>query len=143
MLPFFSPLCLSVNTSFACNISAEKQKSNGKSAFLNICCNKNGRLSRFAEPGLSGRSFMRRLICQRMCAVEGVAARCAVRVSGGRYNIDPDYQLGKPFITTKLLFYDNIFHHAAERLFVGTAAGDIIGEFFDEVRASVQTECRE
>ncbi|MBO5681731.1 MAG: hypothetical protein J6T08_08470, partial [Lentisphaeria bacterium] len=40
----FSPLCLSVNTSFACNISAEKQKSNAKSAYLNIFCNKNGRL---------------------------------------------------------------------------------------------------
>ena len=59
----FSPLCLSVNTSFACNISAEKQKSNSKSAFLNIYCNK----KRQTLPGLSGRSFMRRLICQRVC----------------------------------------------------------------------------
>ena len=76
MLPFFSPLCLSVNTSFACNISAEKQKSNSKSAFLNIYCNK----KRQTLPGLSGRSFMRRLICQRVCAVESVAARYVVRV---------------------------------------------------------------
>ncbi|MBE6394441.1 MAG: hypothetical protein E7044_10360 [Lentisphaerae bacterium] len=32
--------------------------------------------------------------------------------------------------------------HTAECLFVGTAAGDIVGELFDEVGASVQTECR-
>ena len=38
-------------------------------------------------PGSSGSSFMRRLICQRVYTVEGVAACCAVRVSGGRYNI--------------------------------------------------------
>ena len=48
----FSPLCLSVNTSFACNISAQKIKSNAKSAFLNIFCNKNGRLFPFCGPGL-------------------------------------------------------------------------------------------
>ena len=40
----FSPLCLSVNTNFACNISAQKIKSNTKSVFLNIFCNKSGRL---------------------------------------------------------------------------------------------------
>ena len=72
--------------------------------------------------------------------MEGVAARCAVRVSGGRYNIDPDCQLGKPFITTKLLFYDDVFHYAAECLFVGTAAGDVIGKFLNEVGASVPAE---
>ena len=83
---------------------------------------------------------MRRLICQRVCAVEGVAARCAVRVSGGRYNIYPDCRLSNRFITIKLLFYDNIFHHAAESLFIGTAAGDVIGEFFDKVGASVPAE---
>ena len=63
--------------------------------------------------GLSGRNFMRRLICQRGCAVEGVAARCAVRVSGGRYNIDPDCSFSNGVITilfelirdsTRLLF---------------------------------------
>ena len=71
-----------------------------------------------------------------MGAVEGVAACYAVRVFGGRYNIDPDYQLSNLFITTKVLFYDDIFHHAAESLFV-EIADDIIGEFFDEVGSSV------
>ena len=66
----------------------------------------------------------------------------AMYESGGRYNIDPNSKLSNPFITIKSLFYDDVFHHAAECLFVGTAAGDIIGEFFDEVGASVQTECR-
>ena len=77
-----------------------------------------------------------------MCTVEGVAARCAVRVSGGRYNIDPDCGFSNAFITTKLLFYDDVFHHAAESFFIRTAAGDVIGEFFDEVGASVLAECR-
>ena len=36
----FSPLCLSVNTSFACNISVPEIKSNAKSAFLNILLQK-------------------------------------------------------------------------------------------------------
>ena len=76
-----------------------------------------------------------------MCAVEGVAARCAVRVSGGRYNIDPDCGFSNAFITTKLLFYNDIFHHAAECLFVRTAAGDIVGELFDKVGASFLAEC--
>ena len=40
----FSPLCLSVNTSFACNISVQKIKSNAKSVFLNIFCNENSKL---------------------------------------------------------------------------------------------------
>ena len=61
---------------------------------------------------------------------------------GGRYNIDPNSKLSNPFITIKLLFYDDVFHNAAESLFVGTAAGDIIGKFFDEVGASVLTKCR-
>ena len=42
---------------------------------------------------------MRRLICQLVYAVEGVAARCAVRVSGGRYNIEPDYSFSNGVIT--------------------------------------------
>ena len=42
---------------------------------------------------------MQRLICQRLCAVEGVAARCAARVSGGRYNIDPDCDFSNGVIT--------------------------------------------
>ena len=32
--------------------------------------------------------------------------------------------------------------HTAECLFVGTAAGDIVGKLFDKVGASVQTESR-
>ena len=83
---------------------------------------------------------MRRLICQRVCAVEGVAARCAVRVSGGRYNIDPDCGFSNAFITTKLLFYDDVFHHTAGNFFAGTAAGDVIGKFFDKVGAPVPVE---
>ena len=65
----------------------------------------------------------------------------AMYESGGRYNIDPNSKLSNPFITIKSLFYDDVFHHAAECLFVGTAAGDVIGEFFDEVGASVLAEC--
>ncbi len=78
---------------------------------------------------------MRRLICQRVCR----DSLCCYE-SGGHYNIDPDYQLGKPFITTKLLFYDDVFHNAAESLFVGTAAGDIVGELLNQVGTSVFTE---
>ena len=72
--------------------------------------------------------------------MEGVAARCVVRVSGGHYNIDHDCGFSNAFITTKFLFYDDIFHHAAECLFIGTAAGDVIGELFDEVGTSVPAE---
>ena len=64
----------------------------------------------------------------------------AMYESGGRYNIDPNSKLSNPFITIKSLFYDDVFHHAAECLFVGTAASDIIGKFFDEVGASVPAE---
>ena len=42
---------------------------------------------------------MRRLICQRVCAVEGVAAHCSVRVSGGHYNIEPDCSFSNGVIT--------------------------------------------
>jgi len=65
------------------------QKSVRMSFFLEFLLhNKNADFSRFAVP-----------VCQRVCAGEGVAARCAVRVSGGRYNIDPDCRFSNAFIT--------------------------------------------
>ena len=84
-----------------------------------------------------------------MADLPGLPAGCrgkrvglvALYESGGHYNIDPNSKLSNPFITIKLLFYDDVFHHAAECLFVGTAAGDVIGEFFDKVGASVPSEC--
>ena len=44
---------------------------------------------------------MRSPVCQRVCAVEGVAARCTTRVSGGHYNIAPDCSFSNAFITIK------------------------------------------
>ena len=84
----FSPLCLSVNTSFACNISVQKIKSNAKSVFLNIFCNKNSSFFRFAgAQSASGE------------AEESAATRCTVQVSDGHYNIDQDCGFSNTLIT--------------------------------------------
>ena len=100
--------------------------SNAKSAFLNILLQKNWQtFSGLPEPGLpAGRRGKR-------------VGLVVLYEYGGRYNIDPNSKLSNPFITIKLLFYDDIFHHSAESFFIWTAAGDIVGELFDEVGASV------
>ena len=85
----FSPLCLSVNTSYACNISAQKIKSNAKSAFLNIFCNENSRLC-LARQGVA---------LAKTELPKCFSAHCAVRVSGRRYNIELDCDFSNVVIT--------------------------------------------
>ena len=71
--------------------------SNAKSAFLNILLQKNWQ----TLPGLPAGCRGKRV------------GLVVLYESGGRYNIDPNSKLSNPFITIKLLFYDDIFHHAA------------------------------
>ena len=105
----FLPSWLSVNTSFACNISAPKIKSNAKSAFLNIFCNKNGRLF----PACQGVA-----LCEDWSASGCVAAHCAVRVSGGRYL--SRYWRGWIFPFGKIVWYQSLlsaFYSRSGRFF--------------------------